>query len=234
MSDIKAVLFDLDGTLLPMNTMEFAGHYMAGLAKAAEHIVPFELMQKYIYAATLHMIKTNETGKTNRDLFNAELERLTGHPWDDYEAPIMEFIATKLDALAFVTRPDKRADACVKAAKAKGLRTILATSPLFPAQVTARRIAWAGLDTADFEYISTYEHTYYTKPNAQYYLDILSETGLSPQECAMVGNDYNEDIAPTAALGMRTYWLDDYGAGEGEKYTARGSFQGLMEFIEGL
>lgn len=45
------------------------------------------------------------------------------------------------------------------------------------------------------------------KPAPAFFQAILRELGLDGQACAMVGNDYEKDIAPAKAAGMKTVWL---------------------------
>ena len=89
-----------------------------------------------------------------------------------------------------------------------GLRTALATNPIFPAIATESRIRWAGLSPADFELYTTYENIGFCKPNPAYYQEILKRMDLSPEECLMVGNDVTEDMI-AARLGMQVFLLTD-------------------------
>ena len=66
---ITTILFDLDGTLLPMNQDDFANAYVRGLATAA---VPAgyepQTFSKAIITGTYAMVKNNGIG-TNEDVF---------------------------------------------------------------------------------------------------------------------------------------------------------------------
>ena len=92
--------------------------------------------------------------------------------------------------------------------KEKGIGRILATNPLFPRIATESRVRWAGLDPADFDWITTYENASYCKPNPDYYREILGRMGLDPKDCIMVGNDAVEDVA-AAELGMEVFLVTD-------------------------
>ena len=52
-----------------------------------------------------------------------------------------------------------------------------------------------GLSLSDFSYVTTYENSSYCKPNPDYFGEILEKTGKQPEECLMVGNDADEDLA---------------------------------------
>ncbi len=46
------------------------------------------------------------------------------------------------------------------------------------------------------------------KPSLRFFAAILEKLSLGAAECASVGNDYERDIAPARAVGMKTVWLD--------------------------
>ncbi len=57
---ITTVLFDLDGTLLPMNQDVFAKAYMNGLCQTAQpHGYDLAMMGKTIWAGTAAMVKND-------------------------------------------------------------------------------------------------------------------------------------------------------------------------------
>jgi FMN phosphatase YigB (HAD superfamily) len=40
-------------------------------------------------------------------------------------------------------------------------------------------------------------------------LELLEKLGFKPEECVMVGNDFDEDLVPTKALGMQVFLVTD-------------------------
>ena len=83
---------------------------------------------------------------------------------------------------------------------------VLATNPIFPEIATRQRIKWAGLDIEDFELVTTYENSRFSKPNLNYYTDILAKINVDAKDCMMVGNDVSEDMV-TTKLGMKVFLL---------------------------
>ena len=117
-----------------------------------------------------------------------------------------------------------------------GLRTILATNPLFPVVATHSRVRWAGFQPENFEMITTYENSSYCKPNPDYYREILGKMNLKPEECLMVGNDAIEDAA-AEKLGIRVFLLTDCLINKDQRDLSaypRGSFPELMNYIRSL
>lgn len=205
---IKNILFDLDGTLLPMDQDKFANGYFSRLVKK---LAPLGYDPKKtvdgIWAGTAAMVKNNGDC-TNEQAFWNKFGEIFGEKaikdkpvFDEYYR--VEFQDVKTDC-GFNTQ----AAGTVKKLKKDGFKLILATNPIFPAVATESRIKWAGLDKDDFLLYTTYENSHYCKPNPDYYKEITEKLSLNPTECLMVGNDAEEDAA-AEKLGMKVFLLTD-------------------------
>ena len=53
------------------------------------------------------------------------------------------------------------------------------------------------------------ETMHYSKPNPDYYREILARVGASPEHSLMVGDDPDKDIAPASQLGLKTWQITD-------------------------
>lgn len=233
---VKVVLFDLDGTLLPMEQETFAKAYMGGLAKSLSKYgyEPNKLIQT-VWAGTAAMIK-NDGAKTNEEVFWETAKACYGKDLRADEAFFEEFYQTDFDKVQTSCGYTPKAAELIAKIKGKGLRIALATNPIFPAIATRKRVAWAGLSLQDFELVTSYENSRHCKPNVAYYEDILRELGVSGEDCLMVGNDVNEDLV-AANLGMQVFLLTDCMINRDGKDIAvypRGSFEELTKFIENL
>lgn len=205
---IKAVLFDLDGTLLPMDMERFIKAYFGGLAAhMAPHGYDPEKLIAAIWAGTAAMVKNNGE-KTNEERFWDTFASLLGEGVREDEPLLDAFYREKFDRVSASCGFDPRAAKVIQAVKEKGLRTCLATNPIFPPIATQKRIAWAGLSPEMFEFFTSYENSRFCKPNLQYYREVLSRIGLSAEECLMVGNDVGEDMI-AKELGMQVFLLTD-------------------------
>lgn len=233
---IKAILFDLDGTLLPMDQDIFIKAYFGGLArKLAPHGYDPEALIKAIWAGTKAMIQNDGQG-TNEEVFwdcfcgifgaNARLD----------EPKFREFYETEFQNVQQVCGFAPEAAKIVHWLKDQGLRVILATNPIFPAIATESRIRWAGLQPQDFESYTTYENCRHSKPNPDYYRDILTQAGLQPEQCVMVGNDVGDDMV-AEALGCQVFLLTDHLINSKNVDISRyphGSFPELRRFLSDL
>ena len=196
------VLFDLDGTLLPMDQDVFVKAYFGLLARrmAPRGYDPRELVNA-IWQGTAAMVG-NDGSRTNEQVFWQVFRSLFGEAVMR-DMPVFEaFYRNEFQQVAEVCGKNPAAAELVGDLQKRGLRLVLATNPLFPAVATHSRIRWAGLSPADFELITTYENTCFCKPNPAYYRDIASRCGLDPAACLMVGNDAAEDGAAALAGGV--------------------------------
>ncbi len=204
----KIVLFDLDGTLLPMDQSLFTKSY---LSKLAAHMAPYGYEPKSfvsaIWKSTETMIK-NDGSASNETVFWKAFAELLGEQVLTHQKDLDLFYSTKFDVVQADCGYTPKAKALIDALHAHGVRTVLATSPIFPAIATEHRMSWAGLSPADFELYTTYENSTYCKPNPDYYREILQKLGADPRDCLMVGNDTGDDLA-AAELGMDVFLLTD-------------------------
>ncbi len=233
---INAILFDLDGTLLPMDQDLFMKYYFGELAKK---LVPLgynkDTLVGDVWAGTKAMV-INDGSRTNEEAFWDKFATLVGEDCRK-DLPIFdEFYRNEFCKAINACQPTPAAKEVINLIKASGKRLILATNPLFPAVATENRISWAGLSKEDFELVTTYENSCYCKPNPKYYVEILEKTGLAPGDCLMVGNNAEEDmIAET--LGMKVFLLTDCLINEKNadisKYP-QGGFEELKAFLNKL
>lgn len=205
---IKTVLFDLDGTLLPMDQNSFLKDYFGRLIKKmVPHGYDSELLQKSIWACTKAMIQNDGT-RSNEEAFWHRFTEIYEKDVRSDEPVFLDFYKNEFQEVRHSCGFDQRAVDVIHELKERGIRLVLATNPLFPAVATQSRIRWAGLTPEDFEWITTYENASFCKPNLDYYREILVKLNLQPEECLMVGNDVEEDMI-AESLGMRVFLLTD-------------------------
>lgn len=233
---IKAVLFDLDGTLLPMDQDVFVKAYIGGMVKyMAPHGYQPEALMNAVWNG-IGAMTGNKGDVTNEVVFWSAFNAVIGRDCRE-DAPLFEtYYRTEFQKVKDACGYDPKALETVQEIQEMGLRTILATNPLFPAVATHSRVRWAGFQPENFELITTYENSSYCKPNPDYYREILGKMNLKPEECLMVGNDAIEDVA-AEKLGIRVFLLTACLINKDQRDLSeypRGGFPELMNYIRSL
>ena len=233
---LTAILFDLDGTLLPMDNDKFTKGYFKMLVKklAPYGYEPQKLIEG-ILSGTATMVK-NDGIKSNEQAFWEKFSEIFGEKAYADKPLFNEFYEKGFQSAKAICGFNPNAAMAVHTVKETGLRVALATNPIFPAVATESRIRWAGLEPEDFELYTTYENIGFCKPNPDYYREIAKRLGVQPEQCLMVGNDVTEDMA-AQSVGMQVFLLTDCLINKERKNIAeypRGSFDQLLQFIETL
>jgi len=231
---VTTVLFDLDGTLLPMDQDVFTKAYFGLLAKklAPYGYEPKRLIDA-IWAGTAAMIQNNGL-QTNEEAF---WKVFTGYYGEAAKKDIPlfdEFYRTDFAGAKAACGFQPRAAEAVAQIKRMGLRVALATNPIFPAIATENRIRWAGLEPEDFEVYTTYENSCCCKPNPDYYREVLKKLSVRPEQCLMVGNDVSEDMV-AETIGMKVFLLTDCLINKEDKAISvypNGDFSQLLQFVK--
>ena len=233
--NIKAVLFDLDGTLLQMDQEKFVKTYFKYLAK---HLAPRgyepDKLLKVFWAGVSAMV-ANDGSVTNEEAFWKVFVESYGESSIEDKPFIDDFYKNEFNKVQEVCGFYKEAKEVITLVKEKGKMVILATNPLFPQAATQNRIRWAGLEEEDFAEYTTYEKCHYCKPNPKYYLELLEKHGLKPEETIMVGNDVEEDMIPTERLGMKGFLLTNCLIHKNEDDISnyhQGDFADLIEYLQ--
>lgn len=208
MSDRNHLLIDLDGTLLGMDIDRFLPVYFERLGAHVGEAVRLPDFSHRFMGAVQAMIAPRERPQTNEaaffTAFRAGLSEELARRYDDAFATFYDKVFPQLRAH---TRPIPGARRFVRAARARGYRLTLATSPVFPLRAVVERLRWAGIGPDDFELITSLENCHYSKPDERYYAEVLEMVSCGARDALMIGNDLRDDGAATKA-GIAFVWID--------------------------
>lgn len=219
---MKALLLDLDGTLLGMDWDTFMSEYFRLLTAELSDIMAPELLYKRVWKATEAMIVNDDPTITNQQVFISDFFSGLSLKPDEVMPRFDRFYSNTFPQLQKHTRPVPGARRLITVAQEMGLKVVVATNPVFPREAILQRIQWAELGDFSFDLVTTYEFMHFCKPNPRYYLEVAELLGVAPQDCLMVGNDMEEDMS-AGRLGMRTFLADQYLISRGElDYTPDG------------
>lgn len=235
----KAILFDMDGTLLPMDMKKFTEGYFMDLYKSIKMTeIPPKEFADAVWQGTYAMMK-NDGSATNREVFWNYFGQKFGYSQeqvDEIDKKCLNFYNNEFKEAKRFCMENPLAKKAVEIAREKAEIVILATNAIFPMAGHITRMSWVGLSKDDFDYVTAYEDERFCKPNPKYFEAIMEKNNLNPQECLMIGNDEHEDMLCATMAGIDAYLVEDTMIPYAEKPWdgAKGSFADMIEFLKGL
>lgn len=191
---INTILFDLDGTLLPLYQDAFIKSYFSRLAAK---ILPLgfekDAFVKAIMAGMDAMIYNDGT-RTNAEAFWDIFEKLLDVKQENIMDMFLDFYTNEFDEVQEILTERVSQRELIDNLKSRGYTLVLATNPMFPIEAVATRLGWIDLLPEDFALVTTFDNCRYCKPSVEYFQDILSRLGKKPEECIMIGNNTLEDM----------------------------------------
>lgn len=188
---IKAVAFDIDGTLYPNRRMVF-------------HSIPFLLT---------HFSLVKEFNEARKDL--RKLENVT-----DFRKSQSEILAKRIDKTPEETsalvdkvfykrwenifkrvRPFAGLQDTIEDLKAKGLK--LGVMSDFP---VGNKLNYFAVD-GHWDVVMSSEDTGYLKPHTRPFEVLAEKLGCKPEEVIYVGNSYRYDVIGASSAGMKTVYV---------------------------
>ncbi|UCG23165.1 MAG: HAD family hydrolase [Chloroflexota bacterium] len=209
MSDLQAVLFDLDDTLLGNDMNVFLQNYFPLLSDYARPLIEADRFLPELMHATQAMINNGDRSMTNRDVFWRVFCERNGWLREEVEPFFATFYEEQFGRLKRTTRRKPIARHLVRWCFDRGFKVVIATNPLFPRRAIEQRLSWAdvGVDEFDYALVTAYENMHSAKPHSAYYLEVLSAVDVEPSQALMVGDDWGNDIVPATRTGLYTYWI---------------------------
>jgi HAD superfamily hydrolase (TIGR01549 family) len=203
-NSLKAILFDLDGTLLDSNMAEFLPHYLQRLSTRMAHLMPPKEFIARLMQAT-DVMAANDGRATNEEVFAAAFYPLIGRSRAEMEPLFRDFYLQDFPALKQYTRRKPEARPVVQTAFDLGYDVAIATQPLFPETAIRHRMAWADVDGFPYRLVTTYENSRFCKPNPRYFEEIARQLDHPTEACLMIGDEQLDMAA--ARAGCPTFFV---------------------------
>lgn len=229
------ILFDLDGTLLPMDYPTFEKAYFSGLCRTLREVSP-ELLIRGVWKGVAAMVG-NDGSRMNRDAFAEAFSSSTGLDYESREGEFLRYYHTEFQNCREVCTLTELSGKIVDTLQGMGYTVAIATNPLFPEIATHSRLRWLGIDPKRFPLVTTFENSGTAKPNPEYYREVCCRLDVQPSDCIMIGNDAQEDGA-AASVGMEVVLvrecLIDRTGSDAEKYKSVATLQEILLWAEQL
>lgn len=207
---LKAVFFDLDGTLLPMDEEKFTKYYFKLLC---ERMIPYgfepDKLVEVIWGGTKEMYQ-NDGMKTNEERFWDFFEKVYGTESLIHKNHIDEYYVNEFKQTIKACLPNPLARDIIDYCRKEVDYVVLATNPIFPRAGTLTRMSFVGLKEDDFDLVTTYENSSYSKPNPKYFIELLNKFNLKPEEVILFGNNNYEDATCAKMAGIKCYLVGDF------------------------
>lgn len=203
---IKAVLLDLDDTLLRNPNQGFVPRYLHLVDHYFEERWGKKIAATLITSVRAMMEPVRDMQHSNLHLAMTILQNTTGLPFDEIQKGLHDFYIEAYPSLEDCTQKIDGAVELVSKLRSSGYSIVIATNPVYPAEAIRQRLMWAGLsgDFEDYTFVSRADNMHFAKPNPAYYAEILGRLGVEPDEALMVGDSLENDIRPAAQIGMHT------------------------------
>jgi FMN phosphatase YigB (HAD superfamily) len=232
---IKAVLLDLDDTLL-INDMEtFSPPYFRALLAKVQGVCRPGTFVEALNSGIRAMVANDGRGPTNAEVFDREFYPRVGCPRDDIEPLLNDFYRHDFEDLAYLTAPDPAARELVSLLRERGIKIAIATQPIFPLSAIHTRLRWANVSAEEFGFdlITSYEVMAACKPRRAFFESVLRQIGCRASESLMVGDSIEMDM-PAGRMGLRTFWVDRNHSRPSEQVVcdAHGSLYDLITLLK--
>ena len=202
---IRALLFDLDGTLVDIDGDAFLDAYVDELAHHLASVVDPAQFVDALMSAAAPLLTRPHRDETNREVLWAALAETLEVPLAKLTRGRDAFPHARLPLILPGGQAQEGAHAVIAAARRRGLSLAVATMPIYPLPVIRERLRRGGFEDIPWDFIAN-EEMHAVKPHREFFHEVAERLGVSPDECLMVGNDYFQDIA-ARRYGLATYYI---------------------------
>jgi len=231
MGQLKAILFDLDGTLIDVDLNQFIPGYLKLLAKSVAHLIPPKKMVPALLKAS-EFVNLNDGKIPNEEAFSNVFFPIEGYEREEIQPLFDKFYEENFGELQKFTKKKPEARKVIQTAFNKDYKVVIATTPVLPLTAIEQRLDWAGVGDFPYDLITSIENSCATKPNLLYYQLIFKHLNLSARECIMVGDEDKDMVC--ANLGSQTFLVNSSNTNLGEKTpkpTYKGNLNDLIELL---
>jgi len=231
MRQLKAILFDLDGTLIDVDLNQFIPGYLKLFSNSVAHLIPAKKMVPAILKAS-EFVNSNDGKIPNEEVFSNAFFPVEGYEQDELQPLFTKFYEEDFKKLQKFTIKKPEARKVIQTAFNKDYKVVIATTPVFPLTAIEQRLEWAGIKDFPYDLITSIENSCATKPNLLYYQLIFKYLNLSAKECMMVGDEDKDMVC--AKLGSQTFLVNSSNtnlSAETPEPTYRGKLEKLLELL---
>ncbi len=210
---IKAVLLDLDNTLLYNPDSAFAAEFI----RLADQFFETRWQQSQVSRLLIESIQGLQQDRhpkeTNAETLFAWVAERAGRTLDDATSALLAFYQQRYPYLRSCI--ESLGDVPVNLInwlRSQHYAVVIATNPIYPVSAIRQRLRWAGLsdDLAEYALVTHAENMHFAKPDPAYYVEIVARVGVEPDEAVMIGDSLKNDIKPAGQAGLHAHPIADH------------------------
>jgi HAD superfamily hydrolase (TIGR01549 family) len=208
---IKAVLLDLDNTLLHNPDRQFALEFMQAIDSHFKQTTNINnvsaLFRKGIQALSSH----RDMMLTNTQVMGKIISDATDTSTEHIQETLFSFYNTQYLNLERQTSPIAHTQQLIDQLLAQDIAVAIVTNPIYPQFAILERLEWAGLSSYinEFSFITHSDNMHFSKPHPAYYAEVIARIGLEFDEALMVGDSEANDIQPARRVGLHTFHITE-------------------------
>lgn len=211
---IKAVLLDLDNTLLDNPDHKFAVAFRRALAKHLEEQTGRAAADGAFRNAARKLNEQRHIVSSNDEVMTACMAAELGASINDTGKLLTHFYESSYGRLRRHTTAMPDTQKLLEALFDQRLTVAIATNPIYPESAIIQRLQWAGLSKfiESFAYVTCSENMHFAKPDPAFYAELVARMGIEPDEALMVGDNAVNDIRPAETVGLHTWQVENAAA----------------------
>lgn len=203
---IKAVLLDLDNTLLSNPDRQFAIAFMKAFDDHFKARLDIDNLAQTFRKGIQLSGQSRDTIQTNTDVMLQLLSDETGATTEQVQNIWQSFYETTYLSLRQYAAPIENNISLIESLLQQNIAVAIATNPIYPKIAIYERLKWAGLVSyiEQFTFITHSDNMHYAKPHPAYYAEVIARIGIEPDEALMIGDSVRNDIQPANQMGIPT------------------------------
>jgi len=204
---IQAILFNIEGTLTNVDTVDFMRNFLGILAPRFAHLLSPDKFSKQLLKSIAIAQNEPKPGQTNMQTFYDDFTKATGQSFQTLSPIFGEFYTSDFPALRCLVKANPEGVKVVEYAIQQGFLTAVASNPVMPLTAMQEQVRWAGLTPEHFKVIPAMDNFHYCKPHLGFFKEIAESLGVQSESCLLV-SDHTEDIV-CQELGMKMFFVGE-------------------------
>ena len=204
---IKAVLLDLDSSVLDDPDHQFAATFRRAFAQRLEEQTGAKSADGIFQRAIQKLNGRRDIVLSNDEVMTSSIAADVNASVSDIQ-PLYQssYEQTRGDASA---APDARQ--LVEALLDQGLAVAIVANPIYREAVVVQRLQWAGLGDfiASFAFLCASEYMHFAKADPAFYAELIARIGIEPDEALLVCDNRQNDVLPAETVGLHTWLLEN-------------------------